>query len=604
MILCGKKHRLIFRIATKKNGIEKKIINVKIMIKKAITTIILLMTGLLTAQVGIGTTTPNDSAVLELYSNSKGFLPTRVTSAQKAAIVPVEGLLVFDTDIPCYSIYQNGAWHCLDTKNEIVLGTITSFDCASVYTSNTLTQNVAAQNTIFVLPYTGGSGGYYSAATIASTGVTGLTAKLFPGIVANGNGTLTYYVTGTPQGSGSATFAVNFGGSSCTISLPVTTFATSPSSNIDSVLCSSATTTHNTILTGKEIPNGYTFSLPYTGGDGSTFSGTITSYSHPSVLATAAPQYLSPSGGTIMFTLSGVPATEGIVNFSIAIGNKTCVYSGITATRGVIYSNPTASTSLTVPNGVNKVTIKSWGAAGKSDGGYYGGYGGYVKATVSVTPSETLTIRVGGGGTAGTTALNGGGNNGGGGYSGVFRGSTPLVIAGGGGGTGNNDEVTAGRQCSYIYGGSAGYPNGYAGGRFANGATAGTGYDTTGGTQTAGGIGGNSTNGGTAYQGGAGFTGGSFLGGGGGGGYFGGGGGTNRTNNVSGDDGGGGGAGGSGYVISSATNVVTAAQATCVSTATVAAPASNDIDYGTGTPAKPINNQNGSNGRIVILYEY
>ncbi len=573
------------------------------MIKKAITTIILLITGLLTAQVGIGTTTPNDSAVLELYSNSKGFLPTRVTSAQKAAIVPVEGLLVFDTDIPCYAIYQNGAWHCLDTKKETSLGTITSFDCASVYTSNTLTQNVAAQNTIFVLPYTGGSGGYYSAATIASTGVTGLTAKLFPGIVANGNGTLTYYVTGTPQSSGSAAFSVNIGGNTCTVTIPVTTFATTPSSNITSLSCSEATASYTTIITGKEIPSGYTFSIPYTGGDGSTFSGTITSYSHPGILASAAPQYLSPSGGSVLFTLTGVPATEGVVTFPIAIGNKSCVYSGITATRGVVFATATASASLAVPAGVSKVTVKAWGAAGKSDGGYYGGYGGYVKATVSVTPGETLTVRVGGGGTVGTTALNGGGSNGGGGYSGVFRASTPMIIAGGGGGTGNNDEVTPGRHCTYIYGGSAGYPNGSAGGRFATGGSAGTGFDTTGGTQTAGGVGGDSANNGSSLQGGAGNTSGSYSGGGGGGGYYGGGGGTNRTGNATGDDGGGGGAGGSGYVMSGATNIVTAAQ-TCVNNASVAAPGSSDVDYGSGTPARPINNQAGNNGRLVVLFEY
>lgn len=574
------------------------------MIRNVIVFTVLLMCGVVTAQVGIGTTTPHSSAVLELHSNSKGFLPTRVTSAQKAAIVPVEGLLVFDTDIPCYAVYQNGAWHCLNTEQNTSLGTIAAFDCSAAYVSNSLTQNVAAQSTTFVLPYSGGSGGYYPSSTVISTGVTGLTATLYAGTLFNGNGTLTYYVTGIPQGSGSATFSVNLGGSSCSVAVPITTFATTPSSSIDAISCNDATATYTTLVTGKEIPSGYTFSLPYTGGDGSTFSGTITSYSHPGVLATATPQYLSPSGGTVLFTLSGVPATEGIVNFSISIGNKTCVYSGITSTRGVAFASATAASSLVVPNGITKVTVKAWGAAGKSDGGYFGGYGGYVKGTVTVTPSETLTVRVGGGGTAGTTALNGGGNNGGGGYSGVFRSSTPLVIAGGGGGTGNNDDVTAGRHCSYVFGGSAGYPTGFAGGRFATGGNAGSGFDNSGGTQTAGGTGSNTSNGGTAYQGGAGNSGGNFTGGGGGGGYFGGGGGTNRTSNITGDDGGGGAAGGSGYVIPSAYNVVTAAQTACVSTATVAAPGSSDVDYGTGTPARPLNNLPGSNGRIVILYDY
>ena len=56
-----------------------------------------------------------------------------------------------------------------------------------------------------------------------------------------------------------------------------------------------------------------------------------------------------------------------------------------------------------------------------------------MRASVPVTPGETLTIKVGGGGARGTTtrqAANGGGR------SEILRGSTPLVIAGAGGGAG------------------------------------------------------------------------------------------------------------------------------------------------------------------------
>jgi uncharacterized protein (TIGR02145 family) len=51
------------------------------------------------AQVGIGTTTPHASAVLELESTTKGFLPPRMTLAQINAIVtPAEGLMVYCLD--------------------------------------------------------------------------------------------------------------------------------------------------------------------------------------------------------------------------------------------------------------------------------------------------------------------------------------------------------------------------------------------------------------------------------------------------------------------------------------------------------------------------
>lgn len=57
---------------------------------------------------------PDASAVLELESTSQGFLPPRMTTAQRTAISsPADGLLVFDTDIPALYIYEDGAWASL-----------------------------------------------------------------------------------------------------------------------------------------------------------------------------------------------------------------------------------------------------------------------------------------------------------------------------------------------------------------------------------------------------------------------------------------------------------------------------------------------------------
>jgi hypothetical protein len=52
----------------------------------------------------------DNSAILEAISTTKGFLPPRMTTAQKLAIAtPANGLMVFDTDLgrPCF---YNGAW--------------------------------------------------------------------------------------------------------------------------------------------------------------------------------------------------------------------------------------------------------------------------------------------------------------------------------------------------------------------------------------------------------------------------------------------------------------------------------------------------------------
>ena len=52
------------------------------------------------AQMVIGGSTPNPSALLDLQSTSKGFLPPRMTTAQRDAIaLPATGLIVYNTDL-------------------------------------------------------------------------------------------------------------------------------------------------------------------------------------------------------------------------------------------------------------------------------------------------------------------------------------------------------------------------------------------------------------------------------------------------------------------------------------------------------------------------
>jgi hypothetical protein len=64
------------------------------------------------AQVGIGTNTPAASAQLDVSSTERGFLPPRMTSAQRDLIAtPATGLLIFQTDNTAGYYYYNGtAW--------------------------------------------------------------------------------------------------------------------------------------------------------------------------------------------------------------------------------------------------------------------------------------------------------------------------------------------------------------------------------------------------------------------------------------------------------------------------------------------------------------
>ena len=62
------------------------------------------------AQVGIGTTTPDTSTMLDVQSSTKGILIPRMDSTQRIAISsPATGLLVFDTDSDSFWFYS-GSW--------------------------------------------------------------------------------------------------------------------------------------------------------------------------------------------------------------------------------------------------------------------------------------------------------------------------------------------------------------------------------------------------------------------------------------------------------------------------------------------------------------
>ena len=107
------------------------------------------------------------------------------------------------------------------TDNTSSAADITAIACGSGSFSATATAGSAYIATATV-PYTGGNGKAYTAGTaIASTGVTGLTATLQSGTLANGNGNLSFSVSGTPSSAGTASFAIGFAGKNCTLSLTV-----------------------------------------------------------------------------------------------------------------------------------------------------------------------------------------------------------------------------------------------------------------------------------------------------------------------------------------------------------------------------------------------
>jgi hypothetical protein len=61
--------------------------------------------------VGIGTTTPSASAKVEIASTTQGFLPPRMTSAQRDAISsPAAGLTIYNTTVNCLQWWNGTLW--------------------------------------------------------------------------------------------------------------------------------------------------------------------------------------------------------------------------------------------------------------------------------------------------------------------------------------------------------------------------------------------------------------------------------------------------------------------------------------------------------------
>ncbi|HBY70027.1 MAG TPA: hypothetical protein DEG69_21130, partial [Flavobacteriaceae bacterium] len=106
----------------------------------------LLFSGSSYAQVGIGTTTPDPSSMLDVTSDSQGLLVPRMTTAERNAITdPAKSLLVFDTTENKY-YYNDGNkttpnWIPINPQNEKRDNYVLVKDESDFPTSGTLDEN-------------------------------------------------------------------------------------------------------------------------------------------------------------------------------------------------------------------------------------------------------------------------------------------------------------------------------------------------------------------------------------------------------------------------------------------------------------------------------
>lgn len=139
----------------------------KILVRKWIVVIHICLLGLFpvlaqTENVGIGTTTPDNSALLELFSTSRGFLVPRMTTAQRNAItLPATGLLIYNLDNQRFEYYNGSQWVAVISSVATV-----PFNLISTGTNTTATMTVGSGSSILL------GGGTIEANVFKGTGST------------------------------------------------------------------------------------------------------------------------------------------------------------------------------------------------------------------------------------------------------------------------------------------------------------------------------------------------------------------------------------------------------------------------------------------------
>ena len=226
---------------------------------------ITLMPTLLGAQILFGNGTPDASAALDVQSNGGGTLFPRLTTAQRDGIAsPATGLMLYNTTSKCLEVNVGTPTTAEWARLNCLPGSIATLNCAGAAVSGSLQLNQAASGVSVSVPFTGGNGGAHDGQVVSSTGVTDLIATLSPGGFAEGSGSITYTITGTPATGGTASFALNIGGQTCTLDVTVSSApvcrAKVTAMDFKDFLCynlGAANTSADPFTPGWEINGGY-----------------------------------------------------------------------------------------------------------------------------------------------------------------------------------------------------------------------------------------------------------------------------------------------------------------------------------------------------------
>ncbi|RNA61590.1 hypothetical protein D1631_06435 [Chryseobacterium nematophagum] len=287
-------------------------------------------------RIGMGTGSPDPSAILDLTSTTLGLLPPRMTKVQMDTILhPSYGLVVFCTD--CFGVNKGclmindsvtptiSNWGSLCSTN-VATGAIDDLQCANASASGALHSGIAVSGVNITIPYSGGHSGTYFSGNFNSTGVTGLVARLHDGFISDGNGTLIFEITGTPSAAGTASFNITVGGKSCVFTADVDDFTAS----VASIDCGNAVFSPAAIIQGQSYTG--TLTIPYTGGNGDAY--TQQQFSQNGLTFTMPAGTLASGNGNFVYNITGTPTNVLTMSISINFGSVSCSVSKAVTTGG------------------------------------------------------------------------------------------------------------------------------------------------------------------------------------------------------------------------------------------------------------------------------
>ena len=161
--------------------------------KKIILSVALFAITGMFAQVGIGTTTIESSAILQLDATDKALLLPRVTNTA-AIITPINGMLIFDVSENCIKGYQNGSWtecYASGTRAPVpVADTATVIEDATTSSIDVITNDTDADGDSLTLVAVSTAGG--GTVTINADNIS---VNYTPLLNFNGTETITYSVS-------------------------------------------------------------------------------------------------------------------------------------------------------------------------------------------------------------------------------------------------------------------------------------------------------------------------------------------------------------------------------------------------------------------------